>query len=111
MPGLINGGDLGMAQASQGLRFVMEHPRVDLVDGVSAPHHLECDTTLRRMLFGLVDDPHPALAEYTEDAVTADRFDRFNRQNRWRLNGVAYGYGGFVLCVFVGARSFDPAPV
>jgi hypothetical protein len=95
-----------MAQASQGLRFVMEHPRVDLVDGVSAPHHLERYMTLGRALFGLVDDPHPTLAEDTENAVTADRLDRFNRQKGPCANGVADRYGAFVLRVRVAARTF-----
>ena len=47
--------------------------RYDLVDELAAADDLQRDAAARALLLGLVDDPHPALAELAEDAEAADR--------------------------------------
>ena len=69
---LVEGRDVRVREAGQGLNLPAEHPEILIVDEVPAAHDLERDLAERVLLLGLVDDPHPALAELSEDAKTAD---------------------------------------
>jgi hypothetical protein len=82
MSRFVDGGDLWMPEARQSLRLAMEQARVHFIDRVPAAHYLERHPPLRRALLSLVDNPHPTLTEYAEDAVSADRLDCFYRQYR-----------------------------
>jgi hypothetical protein len=70
--GLVDRTDVGMLQASQGLRLPLEQPRLFLADEGTSPHDLEGDPSPRLLLFCLVDDPDSTLAELAQDAVRAD---------------------------------------
>ena len=70
--GLVEGRDVRVREARQRLDLPAEHAEVLIVDEVPAAHDLERDLAERVLLLGLVDDPHPALAELAEDAKAAD---------------------------------------
>ena len=70
--GLVERRDVRVREAGQRLDLPAEHPEVLIVDEVPAAHDLEGDPAERVLLLGLVDDPHPALAERSEDAKAAD---------------------------------------
>ncbi len=70
--GLVEGRDVRVREAGQRLDLPAEHSQVLIVDEVPAAHDLEGHLTERVLLLGLVDDPHPALAELSEDAKAAD---------------------------------------
>ena len=69
---LVERRDVRVRKPGQRLGLPPEHPEVLVVDEVPAAHDLEGDLAGRVLLLGLVDDPHPALAELAEDAEAAD---------------------------------------
>ncbi len=71
-PRFVERRDVRVREPGQSLRLPPEHPQVLLVDEVAGAHDLERDPPARALLLGLVDDPHPALAELSEDAEPAD---------------------------------------
>ena len=78
-PGLVEGRDVRVREAGERLDLPAEHAEVLIVD--EAAHDLEGDFAGRVLLLGLVDDPHPALAELAEDAKAADLSRKsYNRQ-------------------------------
>ncbi len=70
---LVDGGDVGVLEAGEGLGLAEEQTRVQVVDDVIAAHHLEGDAASRPLLLGLPHHSHAALAEQTDDAIAGDR--------------------------------------
>ena len=71
-PGVVDGADVRMLEAREGVDLALEHPDVLLVHEAAAADDLERHPSPRVLLLRLVDDPHAALAELAEDAVGAE---------------------------------------
>ncbi len=71
-PRLEDLGNPGMLQSTLDLRFRAQ-PRGKLSPGPHAVDNLQGDPPPRLLLLGLVDDPHAALPDPTQDSVSADR--------------------------------------
>ena len=69
---VVNGADVGMVQSRRGLRFALETGESLGIAGHFIGEKLEGDETVQVGVFRLVDDTHPAAAEFLEDAVVRD---------------------------------------
>jgi len=68
---IVDGQDVRVVQGRSGARFV-EEPLATLgVVGELGRQHLHRELPPQRRILGEIDAPHPALAERSEDAVTA----------------------------------------
>ena len=70
--GVVDGGDVGMLEARQGLDLALEQPDVRLVHEAATADDLERHPAPRLLLLRLVDDPHAPFAELAENAEGAE---------------------------------------
>ncbi len=84
-----DGHDVGVVQPARGLGLALEP--LDLFGVVQGARrqHLERDATAQQLLFGLVNDAHPAAADLADDPETGDRRERLRgRKGRHDVHGV-----------------------
>src|SRR5437762_149210 len=67
-----NRDDVRMVQARGGLGFALEAFEIKPVDQPVERQHFQRHTTAERPLFGLVDDPHAAVADLAQNAIIAE---------------------------------------
>ena len=70
--GLVDRGDAGVLQTSQGLGFALEELHLLLVHQPAAPDDLQGDGPAGMLLLRLVDHAHPAFAELADQPIAAD---------------------------------------
>ena len=70
---VVNGGDVGVVQARQGLRFAAESPPRRFVAQHPRRQHLDGDVAVEVRVVRAVDLSHPAGAEALEDSIVRER--------------------------------------
>jgi hypothetical protein len=87
---LVDGDDIGVLQAGDGLRLRLEAGAADGLGEPAGQHHLEGHQAAQRLLPGLVDDAHAAAAQLLQDHIHADPLRHAGRghhgsgNRRWR---------------------------
>ena len=69
---LIDGADVGMVQGRSGLGLTLKAAQSLLVSGDLIGKEFERHKAIEFDILGLVDDPHPATAEFLEDSIVRD---------------------------------------
>ena len=69
---LVDGADVGMVQGRSSLGFALEAVQSLRILGQFIRQELEGDKAAEFYIFGLVDDAHPATAEFFDNAVVRD---------------------------------------
>ena len=76
---LVHRHDVVVPEACRRLSFVEETADVPAIEGGTAGEHLQGDGSLEPFVEGLVDDPHAASADLSDDSMAADAFRTHRR--------------------------------
>ena len=69
---VINGADIGMVQRRSGLRFALESSeRAGVVADIFGKE-FQCDVAAEAIVFGFVDDTHPAASKALQNAIVRE---------------------------------------
>ena len=70
---VVNRADIGMIQCRRGLRLALETAECLRIAGDLVGEKFQGDEAVQARILGLVNDPHPAAAQFLQDAVVRDR--------------------------------------